>query len=105
MADTKNLLVKYMLSKAMLIIRNGYGSKRELKRLLHLVYKLVRELPCDSEERGWYDIVAAWYYTLVKPDYKKAERFLNQSFEIQKKFAEGLDIIDEIIIPYANIYI
>lgn len=105
MADTKNLLVKYMLSKAMLIIRSGYGSKRELKRLFHLIYKLVRELPCDSEERGWYDKVAAWYYTLVEPDYNKAERFLNQSFEIEKKFVEGLDIIDEIIIPYANIYI
>lgn len=61
MADSKNLLVKYMLSKAMLVIRSGYGSKRGLKRFFHLIYKLVRELPYDSEERGWY------FFIICKP--------------------------------------
>lgn len=120
-ADSKLLLAKYELSKAMVLLRSGFGKKKEIRRLFGSVKKAIKDdrqgrfkkhkQDCPKEYKrlctevisGYY-MGMAWYYTLIEPDFAAADVFINKACKIEKKTSvSDLDFIDSILIPHANI--
>lgn len=59
--------------------------------------------PENSENRCYYNMISAWYYTLIEPDINKTLSFTDRAKEIAYKvFSTELEIIDIIYIPTAN---
>lgn len=103
--DSKKFLIQLMMSKVCILIRSNPEKKREIDHIFALVKKMIdRFIPSDIEIRCEYCIIRGWYYTLVRPNYKKTVAILNKAHRIAKQIClTELDKIGQIIIPIANI--
>lgn len=103
-ADSKIQLAKYTLSKAMVLIRCFPKKKKEIDRLL-LETKKIIEVYTDSysEIRYEYNMVYAWYFTLVSPDFDCMVSFIQEAYSIARETINTeLNLIDDLLIPCAN---
>ena len=95
----------YYTSLASILIRSTPDGGTEAGSLLAKVHDMLEELniPEYDENRCYYYMVCAWYYTLIKPDIKKTISLTDKAKEIAYKvFSTELEIIDIIYIPTAN---
>lgn len=98
-------LVKYYLDLAMLLIRGTPDGGDEAAALLSQAYDLMSKInePDISDNRCYYNMISAWYHTLIKPDLCKTIGLTGKAKEIAYKvFPTELEIIDIIYIPTAN---
>ncbi|MBQ6024969.1 MAG: serine/threonine protein kinase [Lachnospiraceae bacterium] len=98
-------LVKYYLDLAMLLIRGTPDGGDEAAALLSQAYDLMAKInePDISDNRCYYNMISAWYHTLIKPDLCKTIELTGKAREIAfKVFPTELEIIDIIYIPTAN---
>ena len=103
--DGKQCLIKYLLSKAAVLIRSFPEERKEIQSIIASVRKLMRETMPDSLSlKTFYNIVCAWYYTLVRPVYENTVRFTQAAYDTAKDASTtDLNDIDDIIVPCANI--
>ena len=99
-------LIQYYLSMASVLIRSIPEFRNKAAEILKKAQRLIEQNePEISENRCYYCMVSAWYYTLVKPDIKKTKSFTGRAEKIAEKiFPTDLEIIDIIHIPAANCY-
>lgn len=105
-ADSSRLCARYMISKAILLIRCGKNKKIEIRRLLHSVKKILdgRAQQCTKEKSAYYMCVA-WYYTYIEQDAQGADAFIGKACRLARHlYGPGLELIDEILVPCANMY-
>lgn len=102
--DSNILLAKYVLAKAVLLIRNSRRRKKEIDKLLTQAKKLTEKHVSDhSQVKETLELTYAWYHTLVDKNYDKTVAHLQQAFEIsQNNSANGIDKIDYNIVPCAD---
>ncbi|MBP3798241.1 MAG: serine/threonine protein kinase [Ruminococcus sp.] len=95
-------LTRYYLSLASILIRSVPDYYDEAAELLDKVSELIEE---NSDNHCYYDMVAAWYYTLAQPDTRKTRALTEQAEESARQvFPTDLEIIDIIHIPTANCF-
>ena len=100
-ADPKRnkYLARYMLSLASIFIRCDPSYHPNALELLDKVEQLIT----DDENRCYFCMVNAWYYTLAEPDAEKTKTFTEQAARLAKQFFQtDIEIIDIIYIPTAN---
>lgn len=105
--DSKRYLVKYMLSKAALLIRSFPKEKRKIKNLIQTAKADSNEyMVQDLEIRNFYCMTCAWYYTLCEPCYHKTMEFIQRAYKIaENRQLTVLDEIDGILVPGANMMV
>lgn len=104
--ESKQLLAKNLMAKATIIIRNSPDRKKRINRLLDEAKAIILEGNREFDEsRGIYNLVCAWYFTLVEPNSEFSEDFMAKAREIYERISPtDLDKIDNVIIPCANMY-
>lgn len=102
-AGSKIQLAKYILSKAMVLIRCFSKKKKEIDRLLKETKRLIEAYSDEySEIRYEYNMVNAWYFTLVSPDFGCMMNFIQETYNIAKiAINTELNLIDDVLIPCA----
>lgn len=105
--DSKLYLVKYMLSKASILIRSFPKEKSKIKNLIRAAKAASNEyMVQDLEIRDFYCMTCAWYYTLCEPCYHKTTEFIQRAYKIMKnRQLTELDKIDDILVPGANMMV
>lgn len=105
--DSKLYLVKYMLSKASILIRSFPKEKSEIKNLIRASKAASNEyMVQDLEIRDFYCMTCAWYYTLCEPCYHKTTEFIQRAYKIMKnRQLTELGKIDDILVPGANMMV
>lgn len=104
--EAKQLLIKSLLAKATILIRNPQSDKKTINRLLEEAGRkiAVESLPY-AEVRGIYYMVCAWYYTMVEPSLPQAKAYMKEAREIFALISPtDLDEIDRVYTPCAEIY-
>ena len=95
-------LTKYYISLASILIRSYPDYYDEAAELLDKVSELIEE---NSDNHCYYNMVAAWYYTLAVPDIEETRRLTEQAECIARQvFPTDLELIDIIHIPTANCF-
>ena len=99
-------LTGYYLDLASILIRSVPDYYDEAAELLDKVYDLIEENePEISANHCYYNMVAAWYYTLAQPDIGETRELTEQAEEIARQvFPTDLELIDIIHIPAANCF-
>lgn len=99
-------LIPYYLSLASIQMRSIPTYHSEAKKLLHQANDLIEKIePAYSQNRCYFCMASAWYFTLVEPDLKQMKKYTNKAIDIAKKvFKTELEIIDIVYIPTANCY-
>ncbi|SDB28918.1 Serine/threonine protein kinase [Ruminococcaceae bacterium FB2012] len=100
-ADPKRdkYLVQYMLSLAGILIRCDPSYHPEARELLDKVEPLIS----DDENRCYFCMVNAWYYTLAELDAERTKALTDQAAKLAKTvFTTDIELIDIICIPIAN---
>ena len=104
--DQRNkYLMGYYIGLASILIRSTPDGGAEAGTLLRKVHCMLKKLniPEYNDNRCYYDMVCAWYYTLIEPDIEKTIALTNKAKKIAYKvFPTELEIIDIIYIPTAN---
>ena len=97
-------LAKYILSKAMSLIRSFPKKKKEIDRLLQETKRLIEQYTGPhSEIRYEYNMVNAWYFTLVSPDFDCMVSFIQEAYDMARETINTeLNLIDDVLIPCAN---
>ena len=97
-------LAESYLDLASILMRYVADCKDEVSDLLKKSLALIEEHdPEYSESRCYYNMISAWYYTLMEPDINKTLSYTDRAKEIAYKvFSTELEIIDIIYIPTAN---
>lgn len=102
--DSAKLLAGYSVGKANLLIRSGISDAKTVKGLLIRIGKLITEDLLLTPENIGYLLACAWYYTYMEIDLEKSIRFMKKACKLAKDvFSNDLDIIDNSVIPCANI--
>ena len=95
-------LTKYYISLASILIRSYPDYYDKAAELLDKVSELIEE---NSDNHCYYNMVAAWYYTLAVPDIEETRRLTEQAEGIARQvFPTDLEMIDIIHIPTANCF-
>ena len=77
--------------------------ENEAAELLDSARGLIESEPAASENRCYYCMAAAWYFTLIRPDPEETRRLIGRAEQIAKQvFSTELELIDIINIPAAN---
>lgn len=99
-------LTGYYLDLASILIRSVPDYYDEAADLLDKVYELIEENePEISDNRCYYCMVSAWYYTLAQPDIEETRALTEQAEEVARQvFPTDLELIDIIHIPTANCF-
>ena len=99
------LLIKNLLAKVTLSIRNSPNRKKKIDRILNEAKFLIDKYAyLTAEIRSMYYMVCAWYHTLVTRSFETAIEFIEQARGITKETAEtDLDFIDNWVVPSADI--
>ena len=99
-------LTGYYLDLASILIRSVPDYYDEAAELLDKVYEYIEENePEISANHCYYNMVAAWYYTLAVPDIEETRRLTEQAECIARQvFPTDLELIDIIHIPTANCF-
>lgn len=105
-ARSEKYLTGYYLDLASILIRSVPEEFGEAAELLDKVYELIEENEHEiSDNHCYYNMVAAWYYTLAVPDIEETRRLTEQAERIAKQvFPTDLELIDIIHIPTANCF-
>ena len=97
-------LIKCLLSKANVLIRSEMGNEKEIDKILDTIQSLI-VVHCQSNStyvKDYY-MTCAWYATRILQNYKATAEFAIKAAEISMKTATSeLQVIDEIMIPFAN---
>lgn len=103
--DVMHLYEKNLLAKAVLWLRSGRGSEREIRDLIGRARKLIRDNTFPyAEVRFHYYLVCAWYRALAQNQEEMAERYIRAAWELADIIIPtDLQKIEEVIIPCANI--
>ncbi len=101
---SKQLLAKYILGKAVLLIRSFPDEAKEIRELIIKAKSLVEQYSLDySEVRSIYYMTWAWYYSLCEPDEENVWSYLAQAKIINEHYGMSeLDEVDYYYIPAAN---
>jgi serine/threonine protein kinase len=101
----QQLLAKYFLAKATVLIRSLPEEKEQILKLLVSAQKIVFEHAQPHAQVTYiYYMVWSWYFTLVSPDYLSAVKSMQKALDIPSQTsATDLDAIDNVITPCANI--
>ena len=99
-------LTQYYLSMASILIRSKPDHYAEAAELLGTVRELIDEHePEYSDNRCYFCMVSAWYYTLAEPDIYRVKELTEQADRIARQvFQTDLELIDIIHIPTANCF-
>lgn len=102
---TKYLIRNY-LDLAGILLRSVPENYDEAEKLLGSAYELIADNEPDiSENRCYYCMISAWYYTLAEPDLNKMKALTKRAEEIARQvFPTDLELIDIIYIPTANCF-
>ena len=94
-------LVQFYLSLASILIRSDPSYHAEAHELLRKAKALI---PLDdAENRCYFCMASAWYYTLAKPDIQQTISLTNTAKELAgQAFTTDIERIDIIYIPTAN---
>ncbi|MCQ2408072.1 MAG: protein kinase [Oscillospiraceae bacterium] len=98
-------LAKYCLSLASILIRSMYQEYTDYASdLLLKAHDLIEQSePENCENRCYFCMVTAWYFTLAEHDREQTEVYTKQAAEIAcRVFPTALELIDIIYIPTAN---
>lgn len=96
-------LAQYCISLASVLIRSMPDCENEAAELLDRARGLIESEPAASENRCYYCMAAAWYFTLIRPDLDETRRLIGRAEQIAKQvFSTELELIDIINIPAAN---
>lgn len=103
--DAQKLLGEYLTAKANILVRSRPEKKNKILRLLDSVKEIMKEDGLDNSELARnYHLACAWYYTYVEPQFECATQNFRQAGDIEVKIGKhALDMIDNILIPSANI--
>lgn len=97
-------LIKCLLFKANVLIRSEMGNEKEIDKILDTIQSLI-VVHCQSNSTYLKDyyMTCAWYATRMLKNYKATAEFAIKAAEISVKTATSeLQVIDEIIIPFAK---
>lgn len=99
-----DFMIQLLLGKVNIMIRSTPEKKKEIMHLLrHLKELIEKNTQCYSRDRVDYAMSCAWYYTLSDPEEDAVEKFCEAAKKIaEKTCTTGLDYIDVILIPHAN---
>lgn len=105
--DNKKLLAEYLRCKANILIRSNPKMKIRISALLNRTEALVKQEGLEySEFACGYYLTWAWYYTYVEPNDTKISEYISLAYDVESKICENdLDIIDNLFVPVANIFI
>lgn len=105
--DGRILLGEYLSAKANILIRSMPEKKKKILHLLGQVKDILKkEGLYDSKLARNYYLACAWYDTYVKPQFESAVQNLKRAYDIEVKTGcHELDLIDDILIPSANIFL
>ena len=98
------LLPRYYISLAGILIRSTPDGGEESSELLKKAYEIIeKNEPEYSDNHCYYNMINAWYYTLIEPDPEKTLYYTAKAKDIAfKVFPTEIEIIDIIYIPTAN---
>lgn len=105
--DGEHLYAKNLLAKATILLRSNYEKISEIKALIEEAKKVIvkNTLPY-AEVRHQYYMVYAWYYAFVHENIEETKAYLYLAKELAEKIAKtDLNMIDETLVPGANIYL
>lgn len=105
-ADSRAMHAKYLLFKANVLIQCFPQKRNDIEKLLSKSKRLVEKYTQEhSRLRYNYKSVEAWYHTRVDFDYAGMMRLMGEACKIAIAICgTDLDIIDGIIIPWANMF-
>lgn len=97
-------LIQNYLSLTNILLRSIPDYYDEAAKLLETAHELIEKNESGiSENRCYYYMVSAWYYTLARPDIVKTRILTEKAEEIARQiFNSDLEIIDIVNIPAAN---
>ena len=97
-------IIKFSLGYAAVLIRSSPQHHAKAKALLKNV-KAMLSREEYSENRCYYDMVCAWFYTLVEPDIAGTVKMTDDAERIAEQvFPTDLERVDIIHIPAANCF-
>lgn len=104
--DGEHLYAKNLLAKATILLRCGYGNGTEIKVLLDTAKKVIEKNTLNyAGVRHQYYMVCAWYWAFEHEDLKATTTYIRLAKELAGKIAKtDLNMIDETLVPCANIY-
>ena len=97
-------LAQYCLSMAGVLLRSAPDTENyeEASELLDMAQEFIED---NSDNRCYYNMVSAWYYTLAEPDIERTKSLTTQAEQIARQvFPTDLELIDIIHIPTANCF-
>lgn len=103
--DSGQLLGEYYRLKALVLIRGGNGTRKQVWTILGKVQRLIDRYaqPNSRLVRDYY-MTLAWYYTYVEEESEKTAAYLSKAYEITEIVSVSeFDKIDELFSPSANI--
>lgn len=103
--NAKILLGEYYRLKALVLIRSGQGTQKQVQAILQKVQQLIdKYAQPQSRLMRDYCLTLAWYYTYLEEDAGKTYLYLHKAYEITVIISTSeLDEIDELLSPSANI--
>ena len=97
-------LAQYCLSMAGVLLRSAPDTENyeEASELLDMAQEFIED---NSDNRCYYNMVSAWYFTLAEPDIERTKALTAQAEQIARQvFTTDLELIDIIHIPTANCF-
>lgn len=104
--DAARLAADGKLAIATVLLRNGPSQTKKIRNLLSEAYQMVNAYCQPFSETSFVcQMTFAWYYTLAEPDLYMTAKALSQAMKIEQvRDREDLDLIDEYLVPAADIY-
>ena len=102
--NSRKFLPKLYLDLAMILIRGTPDGGEEAAELLNKTKEMLNDPQIGrDEDRCYFDMITAWYYTLIEPDLGKMTFFAQKAADIAPAlFTTDIEIIDIIYVPTAN---
>lgn len=103
----KQLLTEYYRAKTTVMLRNPFENPARIRKMRFRLQSLAEKyaLP-ETELIRNYHMTLAWYYTYIERNREKTGVHLSIGCRISRKLCmEKLDLMDEFLIPCANILV
>lgn len=104
--DGDHLYAKNILAKAVILMRSGRGTKKEVGDLIKKAKKIIEENASQyADVRLHYYLVYAWYFALMLDNEALADIFIKKAHELSDIIIPtDLQKIEDVITPCANIF-
>lgn len=106
-AERKHILAEYILGKMNTIARRGFGDLDEFDALFDEMKQIIENdcLPYSEIHHG-FAITMAFYWGEAEQNREEADKWIAEARIVAEKlFPQGLDYIDNMIVPPAIVYI